>query len=32
MTTWVFGANLPEKGSIEQKNQSNKLQAFAFFV
>ena len=29
---WVFGPNLSKKGTTEQNNQSNKLQAFAFFL
>ena len=29
MTIWIFGTNLYKKGTPEQNNQSNKLQAFA---
>ena len=32
LTTWVFGPNLPKKGTTEQNNQSSKLQEFAFCV
>ena len=32
LTIWVFGPNLPKKGTTEQNNQSNKLNAFAFCV